>query len=147
VSDLTTVFHDLVRFQIELWNQLDARVRADLDIPLGQFEGARVIAGRNGTCRVYDVAEELVITIGGASKLVDRIEANGFCERRANPGDRRSSLLQLTASGERMLAAASESVDDELRLRLGDRLPPAAIEAFARTLTTLRQPSLAAVTR
>jgi DNA-binding MarR family transcriptional regulator len=137
MPDLELVFHDLVRYQIQLWNQVDARLRADLEIPLGHFEGMRSIASRDG-CRVYDVAEDLVITIGGASKLVDRIEASGFCERLANPDDRRSSLLRLTASGTAMLAKASLAVNDELRRRLGQRLTADGLESFATTLTTLR---------
>jgi len=41
-------------------------------------------------CRVFDIKEELSITVGGTSKLVDRIEAAGLCRRRANPDDRRA---------------------------------------------------------
>jgi DNA-binding MarR family transcriptional regulator len=138
--DLTTVFDDLVRFQIELWNQVDARLRENLGIALGQFEGMRAIATRDG-CRVYDVADELVITIGGASKLVDRIQANGFCDRQSNPDDRRSSLLTLTPAGEQMLAKAGRAVDDELQQRLGDRMPSADLDRLASTLSMLRRPS------
>jgi hypothetical protein len=45
---------------------------------------------------VFDIAEELSLTVGGTSKLVDRIEAAGHCVRRANPDDRRSSIIELT---------------------------------------------------
>jgi DNA-binding MarR family transcriptional regulator len=141
MTDLTTVFDNLVRFQIELWNQVDARLNDDLGIALGQFEGMRAIARDEGR-RVYDVAEELVITVGGASKLVDRIQANGFCERLSNPDDRRSSLLKLTPAGERMLARATTAVDDELKLRLGDRMSRAELDHLASTLASLRHPAV-----
>jgi DNA-binding MarR family transcriptional regulator len=144
MADLARLFDDLVRFQIEIWNQVDARLRSDLGIALGQFEGMRAIAAREG-CRVNDVADELVITIGGASKLVDRIQANGFCERQSNPDDRRSQLLQLTESGVRMLARATASVESELQLRLGDRLSATALNDFGSTLAQLRHPALAGV--
>jgi DNA-binding MarR family transcriptional regulator len=141
MTELTTVFDDLVRFQIELWNQVDARLNRDLGIALGQFEGMRAIANIDGS-RVYDVAEELVITIGGASKLVDRIQANGYCERQSNPDDRRSSLLKLTPAGEHMLARATTAVDDELQQRLGDRMSPTDLDRLASTLAALRHPAL-----
>jgi DNA-binding MarR family transcriptional regulator len=53
---------------------------------------------------VYDIAHELAITTGGTSKLVDRIEASGYCRRLPNPADRRSSLLELTPAGQRLFA-------------------------------------------
>jgi len=64
-------------------------------------------------CRVYDIATELSSTTGGTSKLVDRIEASGYCRRLPNPADRRSSLLELTEEGQRMLAEAGVAFDEE----------------------------------
>lgn len=90
------------------------------------------------TCRVQDVATDLVITVGGASKLVDRIEAAGLCRRRANPGDRRSSLVELTPTGERLLAEATAVLEDELQARITDVLPQPIIGQFASILRRLR---------
>jgi hypothetical protein len=38
VGDLRQLFNDLVRFEIAIWNAADARLRADFDLPLSQFE-------------------------------------------------------------------------------------------------------------
>jgi len=92
-------------------------------------------------CRVYDIANELGITTGGTSKLVDRIEASGYCRRLPNPGDRRSSLLELTEAGRRMIAEAGAAFDDELQHRLGAALPERTLRQFASTLTRLRNAS------
>jgi MarR family transcriptional regulator, organic hydroperoxide resistance regulator len=92
-------------------------------------------------CRVYDIANELGITTGGTSKLVDRIEASGYCRRLPNPDDRRSSLLELTEEGRRMLAEAGTAFDDELQHRLGAALPERTLRQFASTLTRLRHAS------
>jgi DNA-binding MarR family transcriptional regulator len=89
-------------------------------------------------CRVYDIAGELGITTGGTSKLVDRIEASGYCRRLPNPGDRRSSLLELTPDGQRMLAQAGAVFDDELQRLLGSALPERTLRQFAATLARLR---------
>jgi DNA-binding MarR family transcriptional regulator len=96
-----------------------------------------VIARQPG-CRVYDIASELGITTGGTSKLVDRIEASGYCRRLPNPADRRSSLLELTPVGERILAAAGATFDDELQRWLGAALPERTLRQFAATLSRLR---------
>ena len=55
--------------------------------------------------RVHDLSRSLAITVGAASKLVDRLERDGLARRRPHPSDRRSSLIALTPAGS---AAASE---------------------------------------
>jgi len=52
-------------------------------------------------CRVFDIKEELSITVGGTSKLVDRIEPLAVPSVRANPVDRarRSSSSRLPGGG------------------------------------------------
>src|ERR1700739_1118526 len=113
MTDLLDLFHQVVRFEPELVNAVDARLRDDFDLPLSRLEPMQVIA-RHPSCRVNDIAEELSITIGGTSKLVDRIEAAGYCVRRANPEDGRSSVIELTAAGRRLLTKASKAFEDEL---------------------------------
>jgi DNA-binding MarR family transcriptional regulator len=137
VSDLRQLFSDIVRFEIDLWNVVDARLKSDFDLPLTHFEPMSVI-GRLPDCRVNDIAGELGITTGGTSKLVDRIEASGYCRRLPNPADRRSSLLELTPKGRRMLAEAGVAFDEELRRLLGSAVPELTLRQFATTLARLR---------
>jgi DNA-binding MarR family transcriptional regulator len=134
------LFNDLIRFEIELWNAVDARLKADLNLPLTHFEPMSVI-DRLPRCRVYDIATELGITTGGTSKLVDRIEASGYCRRLPNPDDRRSSLLELTPAGQRVLAEAGAAFDDELQRWLGAAVPERTLRQFAATLSRLRAAS------
>ena len=137
MTDLKEIFNDLIRFEIELWNTIDGRLRREFDLPLGSFDTMQVIA-RIGNCRVYDIARELSITVGGASKVVDRIEASGHCRRRANPDDRRSSIIELTAAGVGLLAQASEAFENELQMRIGSVLPPRALQQLSGSLAKLR---------
>jgi MarR family transcriptional regulator, organic hydroperoxide resistance regulator len=138
VTDLRGLFNDLIRFEIEIWNAIDARLRRDFDLPLTHFEPMLVIDRQPG-CRVYDVASELKITTGGTSKLVDRIEASGYVRRLPNPADRRSSLLELTAEGRRILAEAGAAFDEELERWLGAAVPERTLRQFAGALGRLRQ--------
>jgi MarR family transcriptional regulator, organic hydroperoxide resistance regulator len=137
VSDLRRLFNDIIRFEIELWNAVDNRLKGEFDLPLTHFEPMSVI-GRLPGCRVYDIASELGITTGGASKLVDRIEASGYCRRLPNPADRRSSLLELTPEGRRVFAEAGTAFDDELQRWLGSAVPERTLRQFAATLSRLR---------
>ena len=137
MSDLRRVFNDIVRFEIQLWNVVDARLKSEFGLPLTHFEPMSVMDRLPG-CRVYDIANELGITTGGTSKLVDRIEASGYCRRLPNPDDRRSSLLELTAAGRHLFADAGAAFDDELQRQLGDAVPEGTLRQFAATLARLR---------
>ena len=136
-SGLPELFGELVRLEIELWDAVDARLLADHGLGLARFLPMQVIARRPG-CRVQDIAAELAITVGGTSKVVDRIAAAGHCVRRPHPGDRRSSLIELTGAGARVLGEATVSYADELRRRLGAALAPADVPALTATLSRLR---------
>jgi len=146
MTDLLVLFDQLIRFETELWNAVDARLRAEFDLPLSRLEPMQVIA-RRSSCRVYDIADELSITIGGTSKLVDRIEAAGYCARRANPDDRRSSIIELTAAGRRILAKATKVFEEELRTRIGSAVPERSLRQFYATLVKLRSANLDAEER
>jgi DNA-binding MarR family transcriptional regulator len=135
--NLAELFDELIRFETELWNAVDARLRDDCDLPLTRFEPMQII-GRRQACRVHDIAAELSITVGGTSKLIDRIEASGHCRRRPNPGDRRSSLIELTPAGRRLLASATEAFEDELQTRLGSAVSERSLQQFSTTLAKLR---------
>ena len=136
-TDLKRLFSDLVRLEIELWDAVDCRLRADCGISMGGFDVMQVVA-RTPNCRVYDIARELSITVGGTSKAVDRIEARGHLARRSNPQDRRSSIIELTPAGARVFAQAGQLVDDELRIRLGAVLPERSLEQLSTLITRLR---------
>jgi MarR family transcriptional regulator, organic hydroperoxide resistance regulator len=137
VSDLRQLFNEIIRFEIELWNAVDTRLKSEVNLPLTHFEPMSVIHRLPG-CRVYDIARELGITTGGTSKLVDRIEANGYCRRLPNPADRRSSLLELTPEGQRLLAQAGNVFDAELQRLLGAAVPERTLRQFAATISRLR---------
>ncbi|WP_433607507.1 MarR family winged helix-turn-helix transcriptional regulator [Dactylosporangium sp. CA-139114] len=135
--DLRQVFDDLVRFETDLWNGVDARLRQAGAVPLGSLNVLQVVARTPG-CRVNDIADALSITIGGASQAVDRLVTRELLARRPNPADRRSSIVELTGSGSAALEAAEEIFDAELAEWFGGALTGSALRGFARSLSTLR---------
>jgi len=135
MPDLSPIFDDLVRFQIELWNAVDARLRDENDLTLARFQVMRFLSEAEDA-RLIDIATDMVISMGGASKLVDRIEAAGHCERRANPADGRSAFIELTPAGHDAFAEATRTFESELELRFS--ASPAQLEQLGETLMTLR---------
>lgn len=63
MAALQAMFSVLIRFETELWNAVDTRLRADCDLPLSRFAPMQVIA-RHGGCRVHDIADELSMSVG-----------------------------------------------------------------------------------
>ncbi|MFJ1706596.1 MarR family winged helix-turn-helix transcriptional regulator [Kitasatospora sp. NPDC088346] len=136
MSDITPIFSDLVRVETRLYNAVNARLRTEQGLGLGQFEFLEIIDRVPG-CRVLDIAGELAITVGAVSKAVDRLVAAGWCLRVAHPQDRRSSVLRLTPAGEERLSASRPVVESEL-IALTATVPPDDLARIASTLASLR---------
>jgi DNA-binding MarR family transcriptional regulator len=135
--DVRQVFDDLVRFETELWNQVDARLRAECDVTLAAFN-VMLAVSQASPCRVNDIATALAITVGGASQAVDRFAAQGIITRQPNPEDRRSSIVVLTGTGWEALERAKPVFDDELQARLVVPVSPGTLDVIATGLAALR---------
>jgi DNA-binding MarR family transcriptional regulator len=136
--NLRQLFDDFVRFETDLWNAIDARLRRQADVPLGTFNVLLAVEGTTN-CRVNDIAEKLAITVGGASQAVDRIEQKGLCKRQQDSADGRSSIVSLTGLGSRKLAEAGPAFDDELGIWLNALGTQKELQNFAEALGRLRQ--------
>ena len=136
--DLAGVFRDLVRLETDLWNRVDARVHHEHGLPLAWLEVMQVVSTTPG-CRVLDVADALFITVGGASKVVDKVQAGGWCRRLPNPSDGRSSLIELTERGEGLLEAANVTFEETLAAYLGAAAPTGELTRLSNTLGRLRR--------
>ncbi|GAB3164356.1 MarR family winged helix-turn-helix transcriptional regulator [Myceligenerans halotolerans] len=53
------------------------------------------------------ISREQVLTTGGVTRLIDRMEVAGLVERSDNPADRRGRIVRLTAAGEAKTVEAS----------------------------------------
>jgi hypothetical protein len=65
--DLVELFRDLVRFETELWDRVEARVQQAHGFPLAWLEIMQVV-DVTADCRVLDIARALSITVGGAEQ-------------------------------------------------------------------------------
>jgi MarR family multiple antibiotic resistance transcriptional regulator len=124
-------FTSLVRYEIDLWNAVEDALRRQGFISLAQLQAVGIISDHSGLGRVNEISEQIGITVGAASKLVDRLERDGLAVRRPNPDDRRSSLIALTADGERALQDAAEVRDAVLRAVIDEEVGESALTAIA----------------
>jgi DNA-binding MarR family transcriptional regulator len=138
VIDVIGLFGDLVRLETELWNRVEARVQQAHGVPLAWVEIMQVTAA-TADCRVLDIARALSITVGGASKVVDKVEAAGLCRREPNPTDGRSNLIRLTEPGQRLLEDANSTFASALANLVGTAAPAGELARLSATLRRLRQ--------
>jgi DNA-binding MarR family transcriptional regulator len=109
---------------------------APWDINPSQFRALRVL-NRHGAMRLSDLSGHLHIAPRSATEVVDALESRGLVERRPDPGDRRATLVELTAHGTGVLHAIRAARGTEAE-RVFDRLTPADRDHLARILHRLQ---------
>jgi len=70
----------------------------------GEFSVLEVLYHK-GPMLLGEVQRKVLVSSGGVTYLVDRLEAQGLVERQACPGDRRARFAALTDAGCRRMAA------------------------------------------
>ncbi|GGK33862.1 transcriptional regulator [Deinococcus malanensis] len=123
------LFDRLVHVETLLWGRCDEELQHQTGLTLGRLEVLRVIASVD-PCRVNEISTRLLITVGAASKLVDRLEASGLCQRQPNPQDRRSSLLTVTDTGHATLTQAEAILEPLLNQAFASVSLPALHDAL-----------------
>jgi MarR family multiple antibiotic resistance transcriptional regulator len=134
-----TVFTDLVRAETRLYNAVAERVKAQTGVGAGHFEMLRYVRAHQGQgARVADVASTFAIGVGTTSKIADRLEKEGWLERRPNPANRRSSLLALTPAGESVVSRTEPVWQAAIQEILGGAVTPEELTALSLALAALR---------
>jgi MarR family transcriptional regulator, organic hydroperoxide resistance regulator len=77
--------------------------------------------------------------VAGLAGLVQKSCTLGRCARRANPSDRRSSIVELAPEGLELLGIAAPVLDSELDRLLRAPLPGTALTHLADALGALRR--------
>jgi DNA-binding MarR family transcriptional regulator len=107
--------------------------------PLPWFEVLSTLADApEERMRMGDLAEALVITRGGLTKLVDRLIKAGLLERAFCEADRRVSYAALLPAGRDLLEEMRPLVVAELRASFSAKLSTEEAEAMRESLERVR---------
>lgn len=117
---------------------LGRRLEAECGISHLMYE-VLLILGRAGEpgLSMRAISQEQVLSTGGATRLVDRMEAAGLVRRVTDPADRRGRLVTLTPQGEETAVRASRLHVENIRRYFLEPLPAAHRERFAEDLRIL----------
>jgi DNA-binding MarR family transcriptional regulator len=98
-----------------------------------------LILGRAGGAglSMRSISREQVVTTGGATRLVDRMEAAGLVARSADPDDGRGRLVRLTPLGEETVVRAARVHVENIKRYFVEPLPVEHRERFAEDLRIL----------
>jgi len=73
---------------------------------------------RHGPLRVGELARREQISKSSATRLVARLEATGYLERKVDPEDGRSFVVAITTHGHDLLASARQRANEFLALQV-----------------------------
>jgi DNA-binding MarR family transcriptional regulator len=114
------VFVRLVRANAAVTRQLSAQLSADHGLNLSAYEALLHLArAPDSRMRRVDLANGLLLTAGGVTRLLDGLERDGFVAREECSSDRRVSYAVLTEAGRDKLRTASKSHVRQIRELLG----------------------------
>ncbi|PRY40621.1 MarR family winged helix-turn-helix transcriptional regulator [Umezawaea tangerina] len=105
---LLTTFGHLIEVSGRLQRTLGQVLEERESLPLGWLEVLlRLARSEDGQLAMGVLAAQIVLTTGGVTRLVDRMESAGYVERRPCPDDRRVLFAGITAAGTRKLESVA----------------------------------------
>ena len=121
----------LLRAHAALTKALDADLQAAHDLPLSSYEVLLRLDGADGgRMRMSDLADSVILSRSGLTRLVDRMEGEGLLARESCVSDARGSNARLTGTGRAKLAAARLTHLSGVRRRFVDHLSEAELETL-----------------
>jgi len=106
----------LIRGQSAAVRVINAQLVADHALTINDFECLLLLArAEERRMRRVDLAEQLILTASGVTRLLDGLEKEGWVDRAACASDRRVTYAVLTDDGYRKLQEASKTHVADLR--------------------------------
>jgi DNA-binding MarR family transcriptional regulator len=132
-ADELAAWRGLLRAHASLTRTLDAELVEAHGLPLTSYEVLLFLADSpDGRMRMSELAESVLLSRSGLTRLVDRLARAGLLERVRCDEDARGWYAAITEKGRALFAAAREThlsgvrrlflsqLDDDERRRLGD---------------------------
>ena len=117
---------------------MSAQLVAEHGLTINDYECLLYLAhAEEGRMRRVDLAEQLILTASGVTRLLDGLERAGWVERASCASDRRVTYAVLTDAGRAKLQEAADSHITGVRTFFEERFSADEIETLARLLGRL----------
>ena len=120
---------------------IDRSLRDNAAISQAFFEALLRIERSGGSMTMGCLADQILITSGGVTRLVDRLADHGYAERRPCESDRRVQYVAITDAGRQVLERALEIHLGDLQREYFDRMSDHERTVLAEVLDRLRSPA------
>jgi DNA-binding MarR family transcriptional regulator len=115
--------------------QLERELQAEQSMGLGEYELLLMLAySDDRRLRMSELADMLALSRSGATRLIDRLEADGLVRRTSCDTDRRGAWAELTDAGYGRLREASPTHLRGVAEHFLDRMPASDLESLGRIL-------------
>lgn len=132
------LFGLLLETNARLSRRLGVQLEESCDLPLAWFEVLlQLRRSPEGRLKMTQIADAIVHSTGGTTRLIDRMVGAGFVERQLCPTDRRAIHVAITQDGNDKLDSAFSVHLDYLELNLTARLDETERATLASLLTKL----------
>jgi len=122
---------------LALMSVLDAELERDAGIPMRWYDALVHLEDEHDGLRMNELAERILYSKSGFTRVVDRLEEAGFVKRVRPENDRRSILVVLTDQGRALLERARASHRHSIEQHFARHLSDADVKALGRALEKL----------
>jgi DNA-binding MarR family transcriptional regulator len=121
----------MLRAHAELVRTLDAELTREHDMPLSSYEVLLYLNDADeGRMRMSELADSVLISRSGLTRLVDRLERQGLLKRERCTSDARGLFAEITDEGRRVFDDARKTHLDGVRRLFLDRFSRGELRAF-----------------
>ena len=85
-------------------SRVSGRLRDDFDTTLPRFGFLSQLERNSTGLRMTEISKRMMVTGGNITRIADQLLAEGLITRAVAPGDRRASIVKLSAAGRRAFA-------------------------------------------
>jgi DNA-binding MarR family transcriptional regulator len=121
----------MLRAHSELTKELDAELAREHNLPLSSYEVLLYLADSDdGRMRMSDLADSVLLSRSGLTRLVDRLERDGLLRRERCESDARGLFAEITPAGRRVFDEARSTHLDGVRRMFLDRFSRAELRTL-----------------
>jgi DNA-binding MarR family transcriptional regulator len=140
-DEKVTLFGLLLETNARLSRDLGAELEATCRLPLAWFEVLlRLRQSSDGRLKMSQIADAIVHSTGGTTRLIDRLADAAYVRREHCPSDRRAIFVAITDEGNAKLDEALNVHLGYLDTHLGARLSNAERTTLTSLLSKLNAP-------
>jgi DNA-binding MarR family transcriptional regulator len=130
-----SAWHSFLRAHARVVRELERELQSEQKLALTDYDVlVQLAAADMHRLRMSDLADRLVLSRSGATRLIDRLVAEGLVERASCESDRRGQWAALTDAGYQRLRAAAPTHLRGVATHFLDRLSPGDLAGLERML-------------